>query len=224
MSFVIESNPALVAIRPAIQSPKEEFVNTLTHGAGLVLSLVGLAVLVSRTLGSGSLAGCTIFGGSLVALYLSSTLYHSASPGRRKHMFRLLDHMSIYLLIAGTYTMVACTMMTGVWATVLVTAQWGLAVGGILFKSVFGLRFEKLSVTIYIVMGWLGVIALPALLEQVPAGALGWLLVGGVFYTGGVWFYVRDQRMKYGHAAWHLCVLAGSASHFSVAILYVPTI
>jgi hemolysin III len=224
VSLIIESNPAIVAIRTAIQSPQEEFVNTLTHGVGLVLSLVGLAVLISRTLGSGSLVGCTIFGASLVTLYLSSTLYHSASLGRRKHMFRLLDHMSIYLLIAGTYTMVASTMMTGVWATVLITAQWGLAAGGIVFKAVFGLRFEKLSVALYIVMGWLGVIALPTLLVQVPAGALWWLLVGGVFYTGGVWFYLRDQRMKYGHAAWHLCVLAGSGSHFTMAILYVPTI
>jgi hemolysin III len=198
------------------QSLGEEIANGLTHGVGLLLSLAVLPVLVVSAVRGGDplrVVAASVYGATLVLLYATSTLYH-ALPGRRaKVVFRRLDHAAIYLLIAGTYTPFVLGPLRGAWGWSLFGVIWGIAVLGVVFKSVFGIRMPGLSTVLYIVMGWLVVVAAVPLTHYLPAAALAWLLVGGMMYTGGILFFARDHRMRFGHAVWHLFVLAGSAAH-----------
>lgn len=204
-------------------SAAEEIANSLTHGLGLALSIVGLAVMVVLASLYGTvwhIVGCSVFGTTLVALYASSTLYHSCRCPIRKRVYRLADHSCIYLLVAGTYTPITLTHLRGAWGWTLFGIVWGCAVAGLFFKWFVRYRFRFLSVAIYLVMGWLAVIAAEPMLRLVPTGCLLWLLVGGLFYSFGVIFYLLD-RIPYFHAIWHLFVLAGSASHYLAVVLYV---
>lgn len=199
----------------------EEIANSVTHGFGLALSLVALPVLVVAALKTGDawrVSSCSIFGVTLVLLYAASTLYHSISLPHLRPLLRAIDHSAIYLLIAGTYTPFALGALRGDSGFPLLVAIWTLAAVGIACRTLLGPRFHRVSVVLYLAMGWLVVLAARPLIAHVPVSGLAWLLAGGLAYTGGVVFYVWE-RLRYGHMVWHLFVMMGSACHF-VAVLH----
>lgn len=201
---------------PAHYTAGEELANTITHGIGLVLALVGLPVLVLSSLSRGDallVAGMSVFGAALIAVYASSTLYHAVKPSRTKQVLQVIDHVAIYLLIAGTYTPFALGVLRGALGWTLLGAIWTLAALGIVFKVAMRTRFPRLSTIFYVAMGWLAIVAIKPLSERMESAGF-WLLVGGgLLYTIGVAFYVRP-RPRYMHAVWHGFVMAGSACHF----------
>jgi hemolysin III len=202
---------------------KEETINALTHGLGALLSLGGLIVLVfmaSRHGDAWHIVSCSIYGVTLVLLFSSSTLYHSFRSERVKHIFRIVDHASIYLLIAGTYTPFVLVNLRGGWGWSLFGVIWGLALAGIVFQIFFVGRFRVLQTLIYLLMGWLVVIAVKPLLTRVPLPGLLWLLAGGLSYTVGALFYLW-KKLPYHHAVWHLFVLAGGICHYFAVLFYV---
>lgn len=200
---------------PARLQAREELLNTLTHGFGVVASLAAGAVLIVFAALKGDawrIVGSSVFVATAVALYAASTLYHAArDPGLRARL-RLLDHAAIYLLIAGTYTPFTLVSLRGGWGWSLFGVIWALAVAGVVFKVVALGRFPKLSTALYVAMGWLVLVAAVPMLDRLSPATLGWLLAGGLAYTAGTLFYHGD-RIRYGHAVWHLFVLAGSACH-----------
>ncbi len=202
---------------------REELINSITHGAGLALSIAGLAVLVTLAALKGTawhIVSCSVYGATLVLLYTASTLYHSVRSPRLKRFFRILDHASIYLLIAGTYTPFMLVNLRGGWGWTLFGLVWGLAAVGILFKIFFVDRFAIASTVVYLLMGWLVVIAIKPLLMLVPGGGILWLLAGGLAYTLGVVFFAWE-KMPYNHAVWHVFVLTGSVCHYFAVLFYV---
>ena len=202
---------------------KEETINALTHGLGALLSLGGLAVLVVMASLRGDawhIVSCSIYGITLVMLFSSSTLYHSFRNQRLKHVLRIIDHASIYLLIAGTYTPFVLVTLRGAWGWSLFGVVWGLALAGIVFQVFFVHRFRVLQTLIYLAMGWLVVIAGKPLLTRVPLPGLLWLLFGGLSYTVGSLFYLW-KKLPYHHAIWHLFVLAGGVCHYFAILFYV---
>ena len=205
------------------QSFAEELANSLTHGIGLLFSLAALPVLVLAAAGGGDawhVVAASVYGASLVLLYSTSTLYHALASPRAKAVLRRMDHAAIYLLIAGTYTPFLFGPLRGAWGWSLAGVVWGLALVGVLFKSVFGIRLPHLSTTLYLAMGWLVVVAIVPMLRTVPPRGIAWLVVGGLLYTGGVVFFVLDRRLRFAHAIWHLFVLGGSAAHFAAVLRY----
>jgi hemolysin III len=201
----------------------EELVNSLTHGIGAALGVAALVLLVVFAGLRGDawqVVTLSIFGATLVILYLASTLYHGFRRPRVKRFFRLIDHSSIYLLIAGTYTPVCLVLMRGPWGWTLFGLIWGLAVLGIASRILLRGRMKALHVATYIGMGWLVLIALGPTLRMVPPGLLVWLVIGGSSYTLGVVFFLW-KRLPYHHAIWHLFVLGGSVCHFFGMLLYV---
>lgn len=204
------------------QTRREEVANALTHGTGLALSLVGLPILVLVAARHGDVrqvVACSIFATTLVLLYAASTAYHAVSGERAKQLLRVVDHVAIYLLIAGTYTPFIFGLLRGVLSWTLLGVVWGLAIVGILYKTLLGFRFPRLSTMLYVGMGWLAVVAVPPLARAMPPAGLAWLIAGGLCYTVGVVFYVRGHR-PYRHAVWHLFVLAGSACHYAAVLGY----
>ncbi len=205
---------------------RNEVANSITHGIGAGLSIAGLSVLVTLAAIKGDawrVVSFSIYGSTLVMLYLSSTLYHGLSNLRAKHVFRIMDHSSIFLTIAGSYTPFTLVMMRGAWGWTLFGLVWGLAAFGILFKIFFVHRFDIASTIVYILMGWLIVIAYNPMKEVMPAGCIAWLLAGGISYTAGTAFYAWHS-LPYHHAIWHLFVLTGSIMHFFAILFYVlPT-
>jgi len=207
---------------PPRYSLGEEIANSGTHGIGAALSLVGTAVLLHRAVRSGTalhVATFSIYGATLCLLHLASTLYHAFRPGRVKRLFWIFDHCSIYLLIAGTYTPFLLLSLWGAWGLTLLVAIWALAIAGIVFKSLFIGRLRKASVVLYIVMGWLIVVAAREAWRRVPHEAIAYVAAGGLLYTLGVAFYA--WRRPYHHAIWHLFVLGGSATHYLAILLYL---
>jgi hemolysin III len=203
--------------------PVEEVANCVTHGIGLALSVAGLFALVTLAWLSGDawhIVSGTVYGASLVTLYLASTLYHGARTERAKHLLQILDHCCIYLLIAGTYTPFTLVTLRGGWGWTLFGLVWGLSLTGILFRIIFGTRYRPVAVASYVLLGWLCVIAAKPILTLVPTGAILWIVAGGVAYTSGVFFFASD-RIRHAHAIWHLFVLAGSICHFVAVALYV---
>jgi len=201
----------------------EEIVHSITHGIGVGLSIAGLALLVVRAVLYGSvyqIVSSSIYGATLVILYLASTLYHSFQHPAVKRVFQVIDHASIFLLIAGTYTPFLLIGVRGAWGWTLLVIVWGLAILGMSFKTLFIHRFQKLSVLAYILMGWLGMVALKELLANIPLGGLVWLAIGGVVYTVGVIFYAL-KKIPYMHAIWHVFVLGGSICHYFAVLLYL---
>ena len=201
----------------------EEIANSITHGIGAGLSVAGLIVLVVLAVGHGDvwqIVSFSIYGSSLIILYLASTLYHSFRNPRVKRVFRIIDHASVHLLIAGTYTPFLLVSLRGAWGWTLLAIIWGLALLGMGFEAFLIGRFQKISTLSYVLMGWLGVVALKQMLVSVPTGGLVWLAVGGVLYTVGVIFYVW-RKLPYNHATWHLFVLAGSVCHYLAILLYL---
>jgi len=201
----------------------EEIASSITHSIGTGLSVVGSTLLVVRATLYGDIwhiLSFSIYGSTLVLLYLSSTLYHGFQRSRTKRIFKIIDHGSIYLLIAGTYTPFLLVCMRNTWGFTMLGVIWGLALMGIVLKTLFIGRFPKLSTTVYLSMGWLCVIALKEMLTSIPRGSLIWLAIGGVVYTVGVIFYAWG-RLPYNHAIWHLFVLGGSISHYFAIFLYL---
>ncbi len=198
--------------------------NAVTHGVGALLAIAACAVLVALAVIRGAttvqLVSCVIFGATLVLVYLCSTLYHSLVRTRARHVLQVLDHASIYLLIAGTYTPFTLVVLRGRIGWALFAIVWTMAIGGIVFKCVAMGKLPVLSVMMYIVMGYLVVAALPKLASVVGWNGLLWLLGGGVLYTVGIFFFALD-RVRYFHALWHVFVLGGSALHFVAVLLYV---
>ncbi len=200
-----------------------EKLNSFTHLAGTVLAAIGtplLIVLAARSGDAWKIAGCATFGAALFLLYGTSTLYHSLR-GRAKSVLRKLDHCSIYVLIAGTYTPFALVTLRGAWGWTLLGLAWGLAALGIAQEFVFGKGARPLSIAIYLIMGWMGIAALRPLAAGLGTAGLAWLLAGGLLYTGGIAFYLLDERVRHFHGIWHLFVLAGSTAHFIAIAFYV---
>ena len=207
--------------KPSWRNPfytvEEEIANSVTHGIGTGLSIAGLAVLVALAARYGDtwqIVSFAVFGASLVLLYSASTLYHSVQQPRLKAALRKLDHASVYLLIAGTYTPFLLVSLRGPLGWTMLAIIWGLAVLGILWKMFFIGRFEVLATIAYVLMGWMGVIALRDMIAAIPPTGLIFLFAGGIAYTVGVIIYALE-RIPYNHAVWHLFVLAGSACHFA---------
>jgi hemolysin III len=201
----------------------EEVANCATHGVGLALSVAGFVALVVLAWGHGDawhVGSCGVYGASLVALYLASTLYHGARAPRAKRLLQALDHCGIYLLIAGTYTPFTLVTLRGPWGWTLFGLVWGLALAGILFRVLCGERYRPLAVASYVMLGWLCVVAVKPILELVPLGALAWIAAGGLTYTAGVFFFAAE-RIPHHHAIWHLFVLGGSICHYVAVLLYV---
>ena len=206
-----------------LETPAEEVASSITHALGGLLATAALTLLVVAAAAGGDatrVVSVSVYGATLVLMYACSTSYHLARPPRAKRVLRILDHASIYLLIAGTYTPVALVSMRGPWGWSLFGVVWSLAAIGVVLKVFFTGRMEWLSVTMYVLMGWVVLVALKPLLAGVPTAGLFWLFGGGLAYTLGVAFYAWDH-LPFNHAIWHLFVIAGSVCHFFAVLLYV---
>jgi hemolysin III len=202
--------------------PRWERANALTHGAGVLASLAGGAVLIVFASLYGDvwkIVSSAVFVATLVLLYSASTLYHAAGQPRLKERLKIFDHSAIYLLIAGTYTPFTLVALRGGWGWSLFGVVWGLAVAGVVFKLFFTGRFPRLSTGIYIAMGWMIVVAVVPMLDRLSGATLAWLVAGGLTYTAGTVFY--HNRRPYAHAVWHLFVLGGSICHFAAVMTQV---
>jgi hemolysin III len=211
---------AQVAKRP--QSAGEELANSLSHGAGFLAALAATPFLLAEAARAGAVAnvvGAAVFAVTVMFAYLASTIYHAVPWPRAKRVLRAVDHGSIFLLIAGTYTPFTLGVLRGGWGWKLFGMVWTLALAGVVMKAMGGVRFRKVSIVVYLAMGWLVLIAIGPLLERMPAGGLAWLVAGGLAYTGGVLFYALD-RYRYCHFVWHLFVVAGTACHFVAVMGY----
>jgi hemolysin III len=200
----------------------DELANSLTHGFGLVLALVGTPVLILAAVASHDVwrvVAVSIYAATLVSLYAASTLYHSTRSPEWREICQRIDHSAIYLLIAGTYTPFTLISLRGPWGWSLFCVVWALAIFGVILKSTFGARLPALSTWVYLLMSWMIVIALRPLSHHVAPAGMRWLALGGFLYTGGVVFYVWE-RIRYSHAVWHLFVLGGSLSHFAAVLWY----
>lgn len=200
-----------------------ERLNGVTHLLGTALAAAGAAVLVVLAARQGDpwkIVSFSIYGAMLFGLYTVSTLYHS-TRGKIKDALRKLDHCTIYLLIAGTYTPFTLVTLRGAWGWSLFGVIWGLAALGIAQEAWLGKGARILSLIIYILMGWLSVIAVKPLIAALTPAGFAWLAAGGLLYTGGIIFYALDEKLRHGHGIWHVFVLAGSASHYLAILLYV---
>ena len=201
----------------------EEIVHAITHGIGVILSIVGLSWMLYVSINVADpwrIVASSIYGTTLIALFLASTLYHSMYASRHRDIFKLLDHCAIYLLIAGTYTPFTLVMIQGGWGWTLFGLIWGMTVLGFVCKIFLPTHFQAASVVSYLVMGWLAVIAAKPLIAAVPLNAVLWLLVGGLAYTAGTVFY-GFKIVRYNHTVWHLFVIAGSLCHYLAVMFYV---
>lgn len=202
------------------QTLGEEIANSISHGVGFLAAAAITPVLVIKAIpmGASAVTGAAIFGATMVVLYLASTLYHAFPNSRAKRLFRVFDHSAIFFLIAGTYTPFTLSVLPGVWGWTLFGIVWGLALVGVLIKSIQQIGTSKLSIALYLGMGWLAILAIKPLYNTLPAWGLFWLLAGGLIYSMGVFFFAYDHKIRYSHFVWHLFVLAGTACHV-VAVL-----
>ncbi len=205
------------------QSRGEEVANSISHGLGLLLAIAGLPMLVLRAEhvgGVSDVVGAAIFGSTAILLYLTSTLYHAMAHPQLKAVLRVLDHAAIYLLIAGTYTPITLGVLRGGVGWTMLGVIWSLALAGLLFKTMVGMRFPRVSTFFYVGMGWVALLAIRPLWLHMATGGLIWLLAGGLAYSLGVVFFVLDEKLRYSHFIWHLFVLAGTTCHFFAVLLY----
>lgn len=211
--------------RPALTEYyfKHERLNVITHGFGLLLSVIGLILLLYKAIEHGGwqrILGFSLFGGSLIAAYAASTLFHNTHTIILKHRLRIADHAAIYLLIAGSYSPFAIITIGGTKGWLLFGGMWTVALIGVVFKLFFTGKYDVLSTIIYVAMGWSAILVARPMVESLPNGGLWLLILGGVAYCAGLIFYFWDN-LKFNHAIWHLFVLAGSLSHFFAIIIYV---
>ena len=200
----------------------EEIANSISHGIGLVLAVVATPILIITAVRYGTawnMVGVSVFAASMITLYLASTLYHALTHDGAKRVFRMLDHSAIFLLIAGTYTPFTLGILRGPWGWTLLVIIWTLAAIGLAMKIVLRARYAWFSVVLYLLMGWLVVIAAPQVLRVMPLSGLAWLVAGGIAYTAGVGFYAA-HRVRYAHFAWHLFVITGTVCHFFAVLWY----
>lgn len=204
-------------------SKNEEIANAITHGIGVALSIAALVLLIIQGVEQGTvwhIVSFTLFGATMVFLYVNSTLLHSMPQGKVKNFFEVMDHASIYLFIAGTYTPFLFVGLNGALGWTLFGIIWGIAMIGVVFKIFFVKRFLFMSTVFYVLMGWLIVFAWKPLTLALPSGALTFLMIGGIVYTVGAVFYVW-RGFRYHHAVWHLFVIGGSVLHFFAVFLYI---
>ena len=204
-------------------SNSEEWANRIIHGLGTLLSIAGLVLLIVYSIENGNvwhIVSSSIFGASLVLLYTCSTLYHSSSSPKLKVFFRKMDHIAIYILIAGTYTPMTLVSLHGPWGWSLFFTIWGLSLIGIVMKIFFVGRFNVVSTIIYIIMGWICMIALKPLIDSLTMNGFILLAAGGLTYSFGTIFYLWE-KLPFNHSIWHLFVLGGSVCHFLMIFLYV---
>lgn len=209
------SNPEALAV--------EEVVNVVTHGIGAILSLGALSLMVTLAIAEGTaltVASAAAFGITLFLLYLASTLYHSARRDRTRLILKICDHCAIFLLIAGTYTPFTLLVLEGPWSWAMSIAVWAGAAAGVLFKIFWIDCHKAVSILLYVILGWIGVIAIGPLIARLDPGGVVWLALGGIAYTTGIAFYVWE-RLPFNHAVWHVFVVAGSACHFLAVFYYV---
>jgi hemolysin III len=205
------------------QSQGEEIANSVSHGIGLIAAMVGTPFLIAHAVrynDVGFIVGTSIFSASMVLLYLASTLYHALPGGKVKRCFRIIEHSVIFILIAGTYTPLTLGVLHGAFGWTLLGIIWGLAIAGVVLKAFFKTAHPILSTTLYLLMGWLLVIAVKPLVAGMPTAGLLWLIGGGLSYTAGVAFFATDSRVPYGHFIWHLFVVAGTTCHFFLILWY----
>jgi hemolysin III len=205
------------------QSQEEEIANSISHGIGLVAALVGTPFLImhaARHGDTGFLVGTSLFSVTIIFLYLASTIYHALPMGKAKRVFRVIEHSTIFLLIAGTYAPFTLGVLRGVWGWTLFVVVWGLAIAGVVLKAFDKASSPILSTGLYLFMGWIVVIAIDPLIVRVPTAGLLWLVAGGLSYTVGVAFFATDSRLQYGHLIWHLFVMAGTACHYFAVLWY----
>lgn len=212
------SNPA---IEKRHQTLGEEISNSISHGVGFLGAVAVTPILIIKAIpyGSAAVVGSSIFGATMILLYLSSTLYHAFPQSRTKRVFKIFDHGSIFLLIAGTYTPFTLGILQGTWGWTLFGIVWTLAILGVILKSTAGAGSGKLSTALYLCMGWLAILAAKPLWLNMPGWGLFWLIAGGVMYSAGVFFFVVD-RVRYMHFVWHIFVLMGTACHVVAVIGY----
>ncbi len=203
------------------QSLGEEIANSISHGVGALGAMAVTPVMIIKAIPTGAAAvvGASIFGATMILLYLASTLYHAFPHSKTKRVFNIFDHGAIFLLIAGTYTPFTLGVLRGVWGWSLLVVVWVLAVLGVVLKSTTGARSGKLSTGLYLAMGWLAVLAIKPFWLHMPTAGLIWLLAGGLMYSAGVFFFVAE-RIRYHHFIWHLFVMAGTACHVVAVIGY----
>ncbi|MBM9616927.1 hemolysin III family protein [Desulfobulbus rhabdoformis] len=204
-------------------TPKEERANSWTHGFGTALAVAGLVILVVFSCLYGTVwhvVSCSVFGASLILLYLASTLYHAVPHKNAKEILRIIDHAAILILIAGTYTPISLVSLRGPWGWSLFGAIWGLALLGIVIETTWLRRYRAAMIGLYVTMGWAVVVAVKPMLRNIEQGGLWLLLSGGLAYTGGIVFYLW-RRLPFNHAIWHLFVLAGSILHYCAILFYI---
>ena len=205
-----------------VQSLGEEIANSVSSGVSLLAILTGIPFLLSSAWHHDSrlgFAGVVVFAAAMVLLYLASTIYHALPRTKIKQLFRFFDHSAIFLLIAGTYTPFALGPLRGVWGWIILASVWFLAIVGIGFRALGGLKHRWITICLYIAMGWMAVFAIRLFWVHVPLAGLLWLAAGGLVYTGGIAFYLAKQ-LRYSHFIWHLFVAAGTACHFFAVLWY----
>ena len=207
-------------VQARTQSRGEEIANSVSHGVGLLAALAATPVLVLSAVrhgGAARIAGASVFAAAMVLLYLTSTLYHALPRNRAKRVFQVLDHAAIFLMIAGTYTPISLGVLRGTWGWTLFGLVWSLAIAGVALTAGGGVRYPKLTTSLYLAMGWLILIAVKPLWLRMPSEGLFWLSAGGIAYTVGVVFYAA-KRVRYSHFIWHLFVITGTSCHY-IAVL-----
>lgn len=208
---------------PKKNRKKEELYNVITHGLGVILSVVALILMIYYSVNSGSeiaIVSSLVFGISLILLYSASTVYHAVYKLKWKKICQKADHLSIYILIAGTYTPIALLGLKGVWGWTMFGCAWGLAIIGFIFKFSPLRRNEKISLSLYALMGWMCIIAIKPMIENLSSGGLTFIILGGLCYTFGIYFYAKDRKPFY-HPIWHLFVLGGSIMHFCAIFFFI---
>lgn len=205
------------------QSLGEEIANSISHGIGFIAALVATPFLIIHAVryeDTEFIVGASLFAATMLLLYLASTLYHALPPGKAKHVLRIIEHSAIFLLIAGTYTPFTLGTLSGPWGWTLFGLVWGLTVAGVTLKAFTKISHPIVSTTLYVLMGWLILIAANPLYHRVPLSGLLWLVAGGVAYTAGVAFFATDSRLRYGHFIWHLFVMVGTVCHYFAVLWY----
>jgi hemolysin III len=211
-----------LASQKRVQSLGEEIANSVSHGIGFLAAIAVSPVLIVSAVrhnSSAAIVGASIFAFTMLLLYITSTLYHALARNKAKRIFQILDHGAIFLLIAGTYTPFTLGVLRGAWGWTLFGLVWGIAVVGVVIKSIGGVRYKRLATILYLAMGWLIIIAVKPMWLRMPPWGLFWLLLGGTAYTAGVGFYAA-KRIRYAHFVWHLFVIAGTACHCVAVLRY----
>ena len=203
---------------------KEEKLNVITHALGFFLGALALVLMIVKAILNGTaihVVSVVIYGSSLSTLYFASTAYHMAKDQEIRNRLNVFDHVSIFLLIAGTYTPFTLITLHGPWGWSIFGVVWGMAIVGIILKFFFTGRFNTLSTILYVLMGWVMIVAIVPLVRALPLGGLIWLIAGGLSYTGGAVIFLMDEKVPYNHAVFHVFVLLGSICHFVAIYWYV---